>query len=278
MKHLMVLALLAGLLGFTNVAAAQGAKPLKKCPPDAVVSGTVCMDKYEASVWHVPDPQGTNRALVKKIQEGRATEADLVAGGAMQLGVSGDDYGVTHYIPCRDDGQTCGNYYYATSLPGVIPSSWITWFQAQAACKNARKRLPSNAEWQAAAAGTPDPVDGLPGQCYTGNGAALPTGSRVGCSAYSDPGTPFDMVGNLSEWVADWVPHTAVCRSWQSTFGMFSSDDFMCFGSILMDPAGGPGAIIRGGFWGNSYDAGPLAVDTATPQTANDAIGFRCAR
>jgi len=30
---------------------AQGAKPLKKCAPDAVVSGTVCMDRYEASVW-----------------------------------------------------------------------------------------------------------------------------------------------------------------------------------------------------------------------------------
>jgi hypothetical protein len=42
-------------------AEAQGAKPLKKCAPDAVIAGTVCMDTYEASVWRVPDPAGANR-------------------------------------------------------------------------------------------------------------------------------------------------------------------------------------------------------------------------
>jgi hypothetical protein len=36
-----------------GTAGAQGFKPLKKCAVDAVVSGTVCMDKYEASVWRV---------------------------------------------------------------------------------------------------------------------------------------------------------------------------------------------------------------------------------
>jgi hypothetical protein len=35
---------------------AQGAKPLTVCPPDAVVSGTVCMDTYEASAWREPRP------------------------------------------------------------------------------------------------------------------------------------------------------------------------------------------------------------------------------
>ncbi len=28
--------------------------PLRRCGPDAVVAGTVCLDEYEASVWRVP--------------------------------------------------------------------------------------------------------------------------------------------------------------------------------------------------------------------------------
>jgi hypothetical protein len=42
---------------------------------------------------------------------------------------------------------------YAVSIPGVTPSRFITWFQAAAAARNAGKRLPSNAEWQATGAG-----------------------------------------------------------------------------------------------------------------------------
>src|SRR5262249_31791756 len=83
--------LLAGTAG------AQGAKPLKKCPADSVVSGTVCMDTYEASVWRVPGPTTINKSLVSKIQQGKATAADLAKGGATQLGVAGHDY-----APCAD--------------------------------------------------------------------------------------------------------------------------------------------------------------------------------
>src|SRR5262249_46574819 len=142
----------AALLLLAGTAGAQGAKPLTRCAPDAVVSGTVCMDKYEASVWRVPNATTTNRALVLKIQQGKATVALLTAGGATQLGVSGNNY-----APCAASGQNCTNDIYAVSVPGVIPSASITWFQAQQGCTNASKRLPSNAEWQAAVAGTPDP-------------------------------------------------------------------------------------------------------------------------
>jgi len=36
--------------------------------PDAMntILQTECIDKYEASVWRVPDPLGTNKSLVKK--------------------------------------------------------------------------------------------------------------------------------------------------------------------------------------------------------------------
>jgi hypothetical protein len=140
-------ALLAG------TAWAQSAKPLKRCAPDAVIAGTVCMDTYEASVWRVPGPTTINKGLVKKIQQGKATAADLTAGGATQLGIGFTD----NYAPCADSGQNCTDDIYAVSLPAVPPSANLTWFQAQAACENARKRLPSNAEWQAAVIGRPTP-------------------------------------------------------------------------------------------------------------------------
>src|SRR5262245_8575377 len=122
------------------------------CGPDAVSAGTVCLDKYEASVWRVPDPTASNAGLARKIRQGTATQADLTAGGATQLGTETDDY-----APCAKTGQNCANDIFAVSLGSVTPSADITWFQAQEACANAGKRLPTNAEWQVGANGTPDP-------------------------------------------------------------------------------------------------------------------------
>src|SRR5215470_12948755 len=53
-----------------------------RCPPDSVKVGNVCVDTYEASVWQIPP---TNIVLVKLVQSGRATLADLTSGGATQL-------------------------------------------------------------------------------------------------------------------------------------------------------------------------------------------------
>src|SRR5678815_439153 len=129
MKRILIQAFLwVGMM--TGVAGAAGgrvhASPLPRCGPDAVVAGTVCLDKYEASVWRVPNPTTTNASLVRRIQLGRATRADLTAGGATQLGTASDDY-----APCTHDGQSCANDIYAVSLPGVMPSAFITWFQAE---------------------------------------------------------------------------------------------------------------------------------------------------
>src|SRR5262245_6812410 len=81
---LTVLMLLATAAG----AAGPPAGPLTKCPPDSVIAGTTCMDKYEASAWRVPNPTTTNMGLVKKIQQGKATAEALAAAGATQLGLS----------------------------------------------------------------------------------------------------------------------------------------------------------------------------------------------
>lgn len=241
--------------------------PLRRCAADAVPVGTVCLDKYEASVWRVPDPAGTNASLVRMIQLGRATRADLVAAGAGQLGTAGDDY-----APCDDDGQNCTNDIYAVSLPSEIPAGSITWFQAQEACANVGKRLPTNAEWQVGANGTPDAgADNGTTDCNTANDEGFTlTGARSRCVSARGA---FDMVGNLFEWVADWVPLATVCPNW----GGFS-DDVMCLAGASRSGTG-PGALLRGGGYFSGSTAGPFTVlATVIPSRSDETIGFRCAR
>jgi formylglycine-generating enzyme required for sulfatase activity len=245
---------------------------LGTCPPDSVNSGTACLDAYEASVWRVPDATGMNQALVTKIRDGTVKPKDLTDAGATPLGRGGDDY-----APCTDDGSGCTDVF-AVSLSNRRPSRFLTWFQAQQACKNSSKRLPSNAEWQAAVAGTPNPgADDGADDCNTTTATgSLPedpvlTGSRSGC--VSSDGA-FDMVGNLSEWVADWVPASTACPGWFVTF----SDDLMCLSGASTTELS-PGALLRGGNFFSGPEAGPFSVAGGfVTILADNFVGFRCAR
>jgi hypothetical protein len=249
---------IAALLGSVAPAAAR------KCRPDAVPLGNLCVDRYEASVWEVP---ATNKKLVGKIRKGAIRSAsDLAA--ATRRGAGVDDYGTA----CGDDGAGCVDAY-AVSVAGVAPSSFVTWFQATAACRNAGKRLLTNAEWQAAALGTPDAggADDGATTCNTDNLAPGPasTGTRTACVSDAQAA---DMVGNVWEWVAEWVPLSTGCGpAWLAA-------DFQCLVGAAAAPAG-PGALLRGGGFGDSAAAGAFAIlGDRLPTESHDYIGFRCAR
>jgi len=254
-------------LGFgLSMVVTPAAHAARLCGPDSVPVGTVCMDRFEGSVWRVPNPNTTNASLVAKIQLGTASVTDLAAAGATPLGTLGDDY-----APCADDGLNCTDDIYAVSLPAVVPAANITWFQAQEACANAGKRLPTSAEWQLGVTGTPDagPDNGTT-NCNSNALSVSLTGARKDCQAARGA---FDMVGNLDEWVAEWVPLSTACSTW----GGFS-DDFMClFGASTS--AVGPGALLRGGDFRSRTSAGPLAVvGSGGPFDSRPFIGFRCVR
>jgi len=266
----MKISIAAGLVMLLSSAAAADFPrfPVRRCSDDAVVAGTVCLDKYEATVWRVSDPTTTNVSLVRRIRLGTARRDDLEAGGAIQLGTD------VSYEPCARDGQNCTDDIYAVSLPGEIPSARISWFQAQEACANAGKRLPTNAEWQVGVNGTPDPgPDNGTTDCNSETGEASLTGARTSCVSARGA---FDMVGNLAEWVADWVPLSTNCPGW----GGFS-DDAMCLAGAS-ETATGPGALVRGGsfvFSFGSTTAGPFSINgTILPGGSTSSIGFRCAR
>jgi formylglycine-generating enzyme required for sulfatase activity len=194
--------------------------------------GPTCIDKYEASVWSSPT-------------------------GGTQYGTTGDNY------PCSDDGQDCDNIY-ARSVPGVIPSRFITWFQAQQALANSGKRLPSNAEWQAAVAGTPDSQ-----ACNVSSSAAQPTGANAGCISRFGAN---DMVGNVWEWVGDWDEESDGCVT--NTFG----SDATCFGDAG-PPTRVPATLTRGGHFGAGTRAGAFAADGGVQgRVSRQGQGFRGAR
>ncbi|MGH7429591.1 MAG: hypothetical protein ACREJ4_14720, partial [Candidatus Methylomirabilaceae bacterium] len=145
--------LVVGIVGLSLGWGAPAAEAI--CPPDAVESGTTCIDTYEASVWKVPP---TKPGLIRKIKDGTVALANLTspaaaAAGVVQLGLAAGDLVAAG---CPADAAGCKDFY-AVSIAGVTPSAFLNWFQAAAAARNSRKRLPSNAEWQAAALGTPDP-------------------------------------------------------------------------------------------------------------------------
>lgn len=277
-RTLFAIAMLIGALAAPAGAAWPG-DPAAKCRPDAVKAGSVCIDKYEASIWEVPatNAEGkSNEALIRKIQKGIVTLEALQAGGATLISPSS---GCVPAFPSTfpTNGQWSAPLY-AVSIPGVRPTACVSWLQAQQACGLSGKRLPSNAEWQLAVAGTPDPgPDNGSSDCNVASVLdAVETGSRSAC--VSNWGA-HDMVGNVWEIVADWVPRSTTCTTWPS---WVPTTDYQCFaGAATTDD---PGVLVRGGYY---YDdgyaggtaAGPLAITgTNGPGTTNVRIGFRCAR
>src|SRR5690349_8167003 len=100
MKRSAALLVTATILSSTLAHAGPSDSALRRCAADSVVSGTVCMDKYEASVWRVPNPTTSNRGIVARIQAGKITSGtELLAAGATELTGYNDAY-----APCTVGG------------------------------------------------------------------------------------------------------------------------------------------------------------------------------
>lgn len=99
------------------------------------------------------------------------------------------------------------------------PVNCLSYSAAEQYCRSKKRRLPTEAEWEAAAQGaerrpypwgaaTPDCeracVDKNNRECRTGDVATCAVGSHAGDKT---PNDIFDMGGNVAEWVADgWTP------------------------------------------------------------------------
>ncbi len=124
-------------------------------------------------------------------------------------GQDADDY-PQEWTPGVSGG---GVSLYACSLPGVVPSGWLSWHRAKRACEAQGKRLCGPSEWAVACHhGTtslfPYGMQFVAGVCndawnslLTGVEQVMPTASLINCTA---AGQIFDASGNLAEWVNAW--------------------------------------------------------------------------
>ncbi|MBI2891955.1 MAG: SUMF1/EgtB/PvdO family nonheme iron enzyme [Deltaproteobacteria bacterium] len=193
-------------------------------------------------------------------------EVSACPGSGSLGGVSGGD---------ENGGLT--TYAAACSVALATPQASITWFQAAQMCANAGKHLCTNAEWQTAASGTPDPGGTTQGEeCnVSSDGTPAATGSHTDCVSRFGA---YDMAGNLWEWVTDWHGKDSAANGLlaNATYG----DDWMYDVSPASNQGGAqnfPAAALRGGDWNDGTDEGAFALNLGTaPSVSATTLGARC--
>ena len=217
--------------------------------------GDYWIDRYEVSLWTEPGCTGT------------------------QYGVAIDD---SHVAGFSHNGMWTTPLY-ACSLELEEPAAWVSWFQAQQSCELSGKSLCTNAQWQAAAAGTPD----TSAACNIDHGGLEETGSNPDCESVWGA---VDMVGNLWEWVTGWhqvgevdtefIQGTGFVGVWGAEFG---DDSTWNVNGRTSNNAGYldglPGAAFRGGDWTHGSESGMFALNLGhAPSDFGNYLGVRCCR
>jgi formylglycine-generating enzyme required for sulfatase activity len=240
----------------------------------------------------VPNPNATGTLTTRSVRLDSAPEV-LVPAGAFIMGDDEESARRERYVDAFYINQhevTVAQYASFLSATGSVrpPDDWesaspatggqlpvagVDWHDADAYCRWAGKRLPTEAEWEKAARGTDGRTypwgnvsptvenanyENTSPEAYNGGLARVGT-HRLGDSPYGVS----DMSGNVSEWVADWYSESGAPSEARNPKG----------------PASGEKKVIRGG---GRFDPGYRMVATkryyAEPSTRSGDIGFRCAR
>ena len=182
-----------------------------------------------------------------------------------------------YWLPKRDGVWTWRRHGQTEELEPDAPVMFVNWHEAQAYCRWAGRRLPSEAEWEAAAVGEPTP-DGsrlAPRKRRWPWGDEPPITDRANldfafdrplavtsCAAGDSAFGCRQMIGNVWEWTAsDFVP-----------FPGFARDPYEDYSQ----PWFGSRKVLRGGSWATSARiARPAYRNFFTPERNDVIAGFR---
>jgi len=240
--------------------------PDNEKPSHNVTVESVCMDLYEVSArkYKACSDQGKCRRAPTEVEWPKITAAERTT--YSPLCTVADPEKADHPITC------------------------VTWEMADNYCKANDKRLPTEAEWEYATRGpdgriypwgddppTAEHLNACDAQCVAwgkahkvqltalekgddGFATTAPVGKfPAGRSRFG----PYDVVGNVWEWVADW-------------YGTYQADAT----KNPLGPATGERKVIRGGAWNAGFETWlhPSFRYAQVPTAQSYGIGFRCAK
>ncbi|HEY0464862.1 MAG TPA: SUMF1/EgtB/PvdO family nonheme iron enzyme, partial [Polyangiaceae bacterium] len=240
--------------------------PDNEKPSHNVTVESVCMDTYEVSAkkYKACSDQGKCRRAPTEVDWPKITAAERTT--YSPLCTISDPEKLDHPITC------------------------VTWEMADNYCKANDKRLPTEAEWEFATRGpdgriypwgddppTAEHLNACDAQCLAwgkahkvelkalekgddGFATTAPVGKfPAGRSRFG----PYDVVGNVWEWVADW-------------YGDYKADA----AKNPLGPTSGERKVIRGGAWNAGFETWlhPSFRYAQVPNAQSYGIGFRCVK